>query len=210
MRFNAPTGDTVFQVVPLPGTIAQLERAFASTRGVVARIRAEHLTRPTPCTGWDVRALVNHTISGSYWYAEAMRDRVSPPIEGDDDYAAADLLAAYDDGIDSALAAFGAPGALEADVQFVGADVPGAIVMGLAATDAFTHGWDLAVATDQSRDLDPALADELLVLADRILPGTFRGTTDADLFRPAVDAPSGAPAADRLAAFLGRLTPDDA
>jgi uncharacterized protein (TIGR03086 family) len=191
-----------------PGTTALLERAFASTRGVVAGISPEDLHRPTPCSGWDVRTLVNHTIGGSYWYAEAMRDRVSPPIDGDDDdYAAADLLGAYDQGIGLALAAFGATGALEADVDFVGAIVPGAIVMGLAATDTFTHGWDLAVATDQPRDLDPALAEELLVLADRILPGTLRGTTDADLFRPALDAPPGALAADRLAAFLGRLTP---
>jgi uncharacterized protein (TIGR03086 family) len=152
--------------------------------------------------------LVNHTIGGSYWYAQTMRDRVSPPIEGDDDdYAAGDLLAAYDEGIRQALAAFGASGALDAEVRFVGNPVPAPTVMGLACIDTFTHGWDVAVATRQSRDLDPELAEALLDLARRILPEHFRGTDETALFQPRVDTTASALPADRLAAFLGRAAP---
>jgi hypothetical protein len=32
---------------------------------------------------------------------------------------------------------------------------PGAALLGLAATEQFTHGWDLARAIGQHTDLDP-------------------------------------------------------
>jgi uncharacterized protein (TIGR03086 family) len=188
--------------------LEHLERAFASTRDVVARIHGEHLVLPTPCDDWDVRTLVNHTIGGSYWYAETMRDRASPPIEGDDDdYAAGDLLAAYDEGIRRALYAFSTPGALDDDVDFVGNVTPGRVVLGLACIDTFTHGWDLAVAVGADRDRDPELAELLLELAGRVLPEQFRGTDRASLFRPRAGAAAESPAADRLAAHLGRVVP---
>jgi DNA-directed RNA polymerase specialized sigma24 family protein len=37
--------------------------------------------------------------------------------------------------------------------------------MSLAATDQFTHGWDLARALGHPTDLDPELAGELLTRA---------------------------------------------
>jgi uncharacterized protein (TIGR03086 family) len=187
--------------------LEHLERAFASTRDVVARIRAEHLPLPTPCDDWDVRLLVNHTIGGSYWYGQAMLDRVSPPIESDDDFAAGDLLAAYDEGIRRALQAFGAPGALDDEVDFVGTAMSGRVVLGLACIDTFTHGWDLAVAIGADRDRDPELAELLLELAGPFLPEQLRGTDRASLFRPRATAAPESRAADALAAYLGRSVP---
>ena len=67
----------------------------------------------------------------------------------------------------------------------------------------FTHGWDLAKATGQSTDLDPALAEQILEVAAMIVPDQFRGPEPMP-FGPAVEPPAGAPVADRLAAFFGR------
>jgi Mycothiol maleylpyruvate isomerase N-terminal domain len=39
-----------------------LSRAPDQTGAVVARVRPEQATLPTPCRSWDVRALVNHVI----------------------------------------------------------------------------------------------------------------------------------------------------
>ena len=75
--------------------------------------------------------------------------------------------------------------------------------MALATTDTFTHGWDLAKATGQSTDLDPALAEELLQAAQLLVPDQFRGDEPMP-FAPPVEPPAGATAADRLAAFMGR------
>jgi uncharacterized protein (TIGR03086 family) len=78
------------------------------------------------------------------------------------------------------------------------------VVLGLAAIEQFTHGWDLARATGQPTDLDPELAEDLLLLAKEAVLEEFRGPNELALFGPAVDPPESAGPADRLAAFLGR------
>jgi uncharacterized protein (TIGR03086 family) len=193
--------DTTTHVPP----IEMLERAFAATCAEVDATAPEQLALPTPCADWDVRALVNHIIGGAYWYAEAMRDGVSPPLDGgDDDHAAGDFRAEYAAGIRQALDAFGAPGALHGSVEFVGRPLPATTVLRLASLDTFVHGWDLAGALGRSTDLDPEIADELRERAVPRLPASFRGTTPDALYRPPADVPAGATAADRLAAALGR------
>ena len=50
--------------------IAELHsRALDATRGVIAGIRQGQWAAPTPCQGWDVRALVNHVVAGNLWAA---------------------------------------------------------------------------------------------------------------------------------------------
>ena len=75
--------------------------------------------------------------------------------------------------------------------------------MGLAAVDQFTHAWDLAKATGQSADLNPALAEQLLAAAQAMVSPEFRGPEGAP-FGLEVDVDPTACAADRLAGFLGR------
>lgn len=182
-----------------------LVRAFASTRGEVEATGRDQLTLPTPCPPWDVRLLVNHIIGGAEWYAATIREGASPPIDAvDDDYAAGDFHAAYADWIRNALDAFGAPGALERQIVYVGQEVPGITVLRLCALDTFVHGWDLARSLGRPTDLDAEVAEELLANVAPQVPTAFRGTDDAALYRPPVDLDTDATAADRLAAFLGR------
>src|SRR5438034_3999326 len=47
------------------------ECAVASTAEIVKATPADMLDAPTPCTEWDVRALLNHVI-GTLWLAEAL------------------------------------------------------------------------------------------------------------------------------------------
>jgi uncharacterized protein (TIGR03086 family) len=83
-------------------------------------------------------------------------------------------------------------------------ELTGAALMGIASTDQFTHGWDLARAIGHHTDLDPELAGELLAQARDTIGDAYRGRDGVALFGPKVEAPSGACPADRLAAFLGR------
>jgi uncharacterized protein (TIGR03086 family) len=115
-----------------------------------------------------------------------------------------DLLAAYDDSRKAALAAFGVDGALERMVALPFGEFTGATLLGFAATDQFTHGWDLARALGLSTDLDPEYATELLARARIEITDAYRGPEGAAPFGPAVEPPTGATPADRLAAFLGR------
>ena len=80
----------------------------------------------------------------------------------------------------------------------------GAALLGLAATEQFTHGWDLARAIGQHTDLDPEFAAGLLAQARFAVTDAYRGADGVALFGPAMQAPAGASPADQLAAFLGR------
>lgn len=179
-----------------------LSRAFASTRGVLAEVGPEQLDAATPCSSWDVRALINHFVGSARWGASVATGA------GDEltteDYSAGDLLAGYDDSIKVALTAFGSAGVLEKTVDLDFGRFSGAELMGMVVMDQFAHGWDLARAIGHPTDLDPELAGELLVQARVTILDAYRGAEGEAVFGPAREAPDGAGPADRLAAFLGR------
>lgn len=185
------------------GTDVNLEAALNSTLSVLRQVERSDLGKPTPCASWDVRALVNHFIGTARWWAATVSgdDGLAGP---DEDYAAGDCVAAYEESIRIALGAFGADGALERHVKLPFGEFPGAALLAFAATDQFTHAWDLARALGQDTDLSPELAVVLLSLAETSIGESLRGAEPEVPFGPAREAPAGSNAADRLAAYLGR------
>jgi uncharacterized protein (TIGR03086 family) len=113
-------------------------------------------------------------------------------------------MAAYDAATARAISSFRAEGALSKPVKLPFAEMPGAVYASIATGDAFAHGWDLAKATGRPTDLDPGLAEELIVAITPLLAGQLRGPEGQAPFGPQVAVPGHAPAADRLAGFLGR------
>lgn len=188
---------------PYAGPDIDLDAAFASTLGVLRRVGRGDLDKPTPCTLWDVRALVNHFVGTARWWAGMVCG--DDGLAGtDEDYAAGDYVAAYEESIRIARGAFGADGVSERTVKVPFGEFPGAAVQGFAATDQFTHGWDLARALGHDTDLAPGLAVALLDLAELTFSDPLRGDGPDAPFGPVRRAPDGSSAADRLAAFLGR------
>jgi uncharacterized protein (TIGR03086 family) len=184
-----------------------LNQAMQSTLGVLTKVQPSDLTAATPCVSWDVRALVNHFIGTAHWWAAAVTGEASAAGEdgpADVDYAAGDLVGAYEEGIRIAVTAFGAEGALDATVRLPFGEFPGTVVRDMAALDQFAHGWDLARAIGCPTDLDPGLADRLLAHARVAITDAFRGPDGQAPFGAAAQAPAGAGPAEQLAAFLGR------
>ena len=181
-----------------------LAQAMANTRSVLANVTPEQYDLATPCASWDVRALVNHIVGGSHYFAACVNNGKAPDAANATDVTEGDLMATYDDGIKAALAAFDTPGAMEKMIELPFGTFPGAAFMGLATNDQFTHGWDLARATGQNTDLAPDLAAELLEGAKASIPEQFRGPDGQAPFAPAQPAGANASAADELAAFMGR------
>jgi len=179
-----------------------LSRAFSSTRNVLSGVKSDQLDDPTPCNAWKVRDLINHIVGGAHWFGASTEAGEAAPLP-EQDWTEGDMVGSFDEGVARAVAAFGAPGAQEKIVKLPYGELPGSIYMGLATTDTFTHGWDLARATGQTTDLDPELADQLLQGAMLLIPDRFRGDEPMP-FGPKVEPPAGATAADRLAAFMGR------
>jgi uncharacterized protein (TIGR03086 family) len=177
-----------------------LNRAFISTRALLDAVQPDQLSRPTPCASWDVRGLINHFVGSALWGAAAL----TGGDVAEEDFAASDFRARYDESRHAALAAFGSAGALETTVLLPFGEVTGADLMGIVTGDQFTHGWDLAQAIGRPTDLDPELAEALLIMAKGKVGEESRGPDGVAPFGPVVTPSAGAGAADRLAAFLGR------
>jgi uncharacterized protein (TIGR03086 family) len=179
-----------------------LQQAITSTRAVLAGINRDQLGSPTPCQSWTVAQLVDHIVGAQYFFATVARGEQM--AGGARTFADGDFLGAFDEGSAASVAAFSAEGAMQRVMHLPFGDMPGAAFVGIAATDTFTHGWDLAKATGQRTDLDPALAGALLAGAKQAIQPSFRGPDGKSPFGPEQQAPAGASAADQLAAFLGR------
>ena len=167
------------------------EDAFAS---VLAKVRPDQAGAPTPCTEWPVRDVVAHVIAGNRWLAGGQRPQVPGGIEG--------LIGAYAASAEALYSVLAAPRGLERLYEFPFGPVPGAVAARMRARDALTHGWDLAKATGQVTDLDPELAADLLDVSRQQITAEHRG--QGRRFAAEQPCDPGRPAADQLAAFLGR------
>lgn len=178
-----------------------LEQAIASTREVLVGVSKDQLGADTPCAQWKVSDLINHIVGGQSFFEVGVTG--APPAAGETNYSATDFVAAFDEASQRCVAAFSADGVMQKMLTLPFGQMPGAAFVGLAATDTFTHGWDLAKATGQNTDLAPALAAALHEGAKQSISPAFR-SAEGSVFGLEQSAPAGASNADQLAAFLGR------
>jgi uncharacterized protein (TIGR03086 family) len=181
-----------------------MRSACVSTERVVDRVTPGDYGHPTPCTDWNVQALLNHLV-GTLSLGQALLADV-PPAVGmgpgqlpDVDLVGDDPAKAYRLGVESLLGAAGGDALDRVHPTPLG-DMPGAVLGGFTTLDIVVHGWDLAKATGQPISLEPELAETVLAFARQ----AFAGMPREPRIAPEVAVPAGAPATDRLVAFLGR------
>jgi uncharacterized protein (TIGR03086 family) len=126
--------------------------------------------RPTPCTGWSVRDLVNHVVGEELWTVPLLEgatitdvgDRFDGDVLGD-----APRETCHDAAAAAALAVDAhAPQGGIVHLSY-GDERVEEYVRQLAA-DHLVHGWDLSVATGGDPRLDPELVTEVATwFADR-------------------------------------------
>ncbi|HZP27865.1 MAG TPA: TIGR03086 family metal-binding protein [Acidimicrobiia bacterium] len=166
-------------------------RALESARRSIAGVDASQWDAPSACAGWDVRALVNHIVSGNLWVPELVGGKTIAEVGDrlDGDVLGDDPVAAYDGSAAAAAAAFRAPGAMDTPVAVSYGPVPGSVYCGHRFIDVLIHGWDVARSTGQDTTLDPALVEacrevvepQLELLAGSGMFGTSRTVApDAD------------------------------
>jgi len=169
-----------------------LDRAIAYTRGSLALVTADLMSAPTPCAGWDLRALLRHMDDSLVSLHEAgsvRRVRVDVPPAAPDNIVvslrtrACQLLAEW-----TADWATGAVGGESRDVLVDGRPVTSPVLTSAGALEVVVHGWDVAASCGAPRPIPDNLAAALLRLAPVLV-------TDAD--RPARPAGHGdVPAVD--------------
>jgi len=180
-------------------------RAIAQTETAVAAVTPDQFTLPTPCTEYDVRALLSHIIGGltrAALVGEGDPDALARPAtaEGvpDDGWPAAYRAAAG-----RVTAAWADDAKLDTLVEVPWGKVPGRFALAGYIQEILAHGWDLAKATGQETERDPELALWSLTTAKRILPPEIRAAADVP-FGPVVAVPPTATPYTQLAAWLGR------
>jgi uncharacterized protein (TIGR03086 family) len=161
---------------------------------VLLKVSHDQWRGATPCPEWDVAALVRHVVGGNQRVQELAGEQ---PVALPDEAVTAHLVSAA-----AAQQVFEAPDGLTRPFQLPFATLPGSAFIGIRSNDAFTHAWDLAVATGQPTDLDEEVATYLLDVARRLLVPELRG--EGRPFGDEQPCPKGSRPADQLAAFLGR------
>ena len=156
----------------------------------------------TPCTEWDVRALVNHVVGELRWIPPLLAGRTIAEV-GDD--LTGDLLgkqpkAAWDDASSSAIAASLQPGAMERTVHLSSGDGRADTYLSEVAADVTIHTWDLARAIGADERLDTGLVQ----FAQSTLQSHLEEWRAAGALGPAVDLPRGADPQEAFLAMVGR------
>lgn len=178
-----------------------LEQGLEQTGRVVAGVKPEQYSAPTPCAEWDVRAVLDHIIGGNHFFAAAASGQSLPPGEVPDPLGD-DPAGAYAQGAKAALEAWRQPGAAERTITLPIGDVPGAFGMGLHFVDHVVHAWDIAKATGQEGILDVGLAAAAYGLVNGNIGDDLRQAGGP--FGPEVPCDENASAIERLVAYLGR------
>jgi uncharacterized protein (TIGR03086 family) len=170
-------------------------RAQDTFAHVLVNVTPDQLSSPTPCSDWDVKALIEHVITGNLRVAERAGGQVAPLPEA--------LGAAHRASAQTAQEIFAEPQALTRTYQLPIGELPGIAFMELRTSDLLVHAWDLAIATGQATDLDPELAEYVLAFSKQMMsrPG-LRG--DGRPYGEKQLCGDERPAADQVAAFLGR------
>ena len=176
-------------------TAARFARVDSTFRQVIDGVDPDGWDRPSPSAGWTARDVVDHLVT----WVPGVFERAGVDLATPDDESPGARWAALGDSLqraldDPALAGrtfdAGPPGELTV----------GAAVAMLVTGDVLVHSWDLAAATGQQVQLDPAAVHELLVgmqqMGDMLVQSGHFGAP--------VQVPDDADEATRLLAFSGR------
>jgi uncharacterized protein (TIGR03086 family) len=153
----------------IAGDLELLALARVGFRHRLELVLADDWARPTPCTEWNLRQLVNHVVGSDLRYAALLNggrgedfirrregETGSAPVVGDnpvEDWTHAAAL------LDAALRA---PGAMERVVDYPWGPLRGRELLENRLVDITIHTWDLARAIDTDDTLHERLVRRCL------------------------------------------------
>jgi uncharacterized protein (TIGR03086 family) len=178
-----------------------LEPSITYALGVAMAVTPDLLSLPTPCRQWDLRMLLRHASESLAAIAEGIRTgTVGLDPAAEDRAVAADPARAFCDRASQLRAAWPGPGHQRQVIEIADCPLAASVMAAAAALEIAVHGWDISRACGQRQPIPPALATDLLVMAQVLVPRAGRHP----LFMAPVGVPATASPSDRLAAFLGR------
>ena len=168
----------------------------------VQAIGDDQWSAPTPCTDWDVRALVNHLVGELLWMPPLLGGQTIADV-GDrlnGDLLGSDPRRAWNSAVREATHAVAQPGAEDRSVHLSYGDTPATSYIGEVTADLTVHAWDLARGIGAADQLNPDLVGWIYPQAKaRLSPDGAPG-----YFEPAVPVTGDASEQDRMLALYGR------
>jgi uncharacterized protein (TIGR03086 family) len=154
-----------------PGPVLMATAAAEAAR-VVQDVPEGMLDAPTPCTDWDLRTLLNHTI---LWTAHSAERRAHGESVGEDlmnkDFTAdPGFRQQYAEQIGKAVDAWSDPKAWERELDVMGSPMLSSEVGAMLILEMVLHGWDVAKATGQHYRCDDAVAASVLQTVEAQAP----------------------------------------
>jgi uncharacterized protein (TIGR03086 family) len=178
-------------------------RALDAFDEKVHAIRDDQWANATPCSEWDVRALVNHVASETMWASPLLEGRTIEQVGDrfDGDVLGADPQSSWGGAAESARAAMTAPRAMDRTVHLSYGDSSANDYAEEMFTDLVIHGWDLARAIGRDEAIDPGFVERIYESsAER-----EAALKSSGLFGDVVTPPDGADLQTRLLAVFGRV-----
>jgi uncharacterized protein (TIGR03086 family) len=137
-------------------------RAIEAATAVARGIGPDQWHEPTPCSDWDVRAVLNHITGENLWCEPLLAGGTIAEVGDrfDGDLLGDDPIAAWERSASIATAAVGAQGAMDVIAHLSFADLPGRDYASQLFADMLVHTWDLARAVGGDETLPPHLVAE--------------------------------------------------
>ena len=174
-----------------------MARAAAPLLEIVHNLKPADLDARTPCTDWDVRALVDHLLTWGPSLEGAARKEAVPPAETIPEDRT-DALTAQ---LTRTVEAWSRPDAWAGTTHMGGpTELPAALVGGMVVGEMVVHGWDLARATGQH----PTWDDDLLAYLYEETAKSAEQGRELGVYGSEVAVSASASLLDRTLALTGR------
>jgi uncharacterized protein (TIGR03086 family) len=188
-------------------TPVDLTPAAQRLADLVGGIPDDLLDASTPCPAYTLGDLVDHIGGAAVAFTgAAVKDTgesTSQAPSGDASRLSDDWRERIPRDLVGLAAAWRDPEAWTGMTKAGGVDLPGEVAGLVALDELVVHGWDVARATGQTYESDPATLEAVRGFVAQFSEPGMEGAREG-LFGPPVDVPDDAPLLDRVIGLTGR------
>jgi uncharacterized protein (TIGR03086 family) len=142
-------------------------KAVEQASPCIRRLEADQLSDPTPCSEWDLRALLNHMVYELRWVPDILRGKTVQEVGAayDGDLLGTNPVSAWQHAADGALVAIKRADP-DMTVHLSYGDVAAKEYIAEIGRDMLIHGWDVGQAMHCTimfdKDMAEAIYNEML------------------------------------------------